>query len=155
MKQIRPTFLLIRTAAISEFRARNLQLITLGEQLLWLEWQLCSLVAHLDNNFSPIVVTCMQQLHDYHRESLLLCMRQRGNIALALTRMACELARGYSVGPRLQRRQVVEVFRVGRLDLGQESGRKLVRHIQPFRALQRVFQNIILGRIERFQHSRR
>ena len=35
----------------------------------------------------------MQQLHDYHREACLLCMRDRANIALALVRMACELSR--------------------------------------------------------------
>jgi hypothetical protein len=96
MKQLRPTFLLIRTAPITEFRARNPQIIALGERLLWLEWQLCSLVAHLDTNFSPIVITCMQQLHEYHRESLLLCMRKHANMALALTRMSCELARDVS-----------------------------------------------------------
>lgn len=87
------TIIQFDTEPMRKFRARNSHLVALGEDLLWLEWQLCSLVAHLDSVFTPIMRMGMQQLHAYHREACLLCMRGQATIALALVRMACELSR--------------------------------------------------------------
>jgi hypothetical protein len=65
-----------------------------GQRLvLLLEWQLVSLISHMDDKFSAMVCMCIQQLHRYHIESCLLSMRAHPNTAMALTRMACELSR--------------------------------------------------------------
>jgi hypothetical protein len=117
MKQNRPSFLVLNTEPIHQFREGNSKLTALGEDLLWLEWQLCSLVAHLGHAFTPITAMCMQQLHDYHREASLLCMRDRANVALALVRMACELSRDLVL---MSRDPTAEQLWLDREDLGKQ-----------------------------------
>ncbi|MFB9985332.1 hypothetical protein ACFSQQ_09595 [Mesorhizobium kowhaii] len=90
---MRPTFLVLSTEPISEFRKQNKTLISAGEDLLWLEWQLISIVLLAGDVFAPTARLALQELHSYHREACLLAMRKSPNVGLAMTRMACELSR--------------------------------------------------------------
>jgi hypothetical protein len=93
METDRPAFLTVDPTSISDFRHHAPDLAQSAEDLLLLEWQLVSLVAHMNDKFGATVNACIQQLHRYHIESCLLSMRNQSNIAMALTRMACELSR--------------------------------------------------------------
>jgi hypothetical protein len=123
MKQHRPTFQVLCTELMRKFRKRNSHLVALGEDLLWIEWQLCSLVAHLDSVFTPVTTMAMQQLHAYHREACLLCIRDQANVGLALVRMACELSRDLLL---MARDPQAEKLWLGREEQGNQY-RKLFR----------------------------
>jgi hypothetical protein len=86
-------FLSLDTKSVDDFRICQVSRAERLQELLSAEWALASLVAYSEKTFMISAVTAIQQLHDYHRESALLCIRKRPNVALALTRMACELAR--------------------------------------------------------------
>ena len=68
-------------------------LVSLAERLLILERELVNIMLLEKLAFSYLPIVGVQQLHDYHREAVLLCLRHHSNIGLALTRMACELGR--------------------------------------------------------------
>jgi hypothetical protein len=89
----RPQFLDIDVEAIKSFRSSHPYAASQTQELLWLEWVLFSLVCHSSASFTSLTAYSVNQVHEYHREASLLCMRGRPNIGLALTRMACELSR--------------------------------------------------------------
>lgn len=93
MEADQPKFLDIDVKSLEKFKSANAGLAAQAQELLWLEWMLVSLINHHIEAFTAFTSFCMQQVHEYHREAALLCMRGRANTGLALTRMACELSR--------------------------------------------------------------
>jgi hypothetical protein len=86
-------FLKVDAAPIENFCSAHPKIAVQTEKLLYFEWILVSLVTLSHASFSGFTPFCLHQIHDYHRESALLCMRGQANVGLSLTRMACELSR--------------------------------------------------------------
>jgi hypothetical protein len=86
-------FLLPSDTTIRDFRKQHGKKLILANLLLGFEWEPCSLIIKCEGEQHWLLPLHVQTIHDYHREALLCCMRNRSIIAMALMRMACELAR--------------------------------------------------------------
>ena len=93
MEPGQPQFLEIDVTPLEAFRNSHPEVASQTQELLRLEWVLFSLISHGSECFTAFTPYCVQQIHEYHREAALLCMRGPANTGLALTRMACELSR--------------------------------------------------------------
>lgn len=88
-----PQFLEIDVTPLETFHSSHPKITSQTQEFLWLEWVLFSLISHSTESFTAFTPYCVQQIHEYHREAALPCMRGPANIGLALPRMACELSR--------------------------------------------------------------
>ena len=104
-------FLDLHTDVIDRFRANQANRVGRLQELLMAEWALASLVAYSESIYTQSAVLAVQQLHDYHREAALLSIRKRPNVSLALTRMACELARDTLVFVRNEKTEGIWIKR--------------------------------------------
>jgi len=87
-------FLRPRTEQIKAYRKTNLHRVGLANLLLELEWELCSLLINCrEGEFDPWIRVNVQTIHEYHCETFLFLMRGKPVLAMAMMRMACELAR--------------------------------------------------------------
>jgi hypothetical protein len=87
-------FLRPRTEQIKAYRKTNLHRLWLANLLLELEWELCSLLINCrEGEFEPWIQVNVQTIHEYHCENFLFLMRGKPVLAMAMMRMACELAR--------------------------------------------------------------
>jgi hypothetical protein len=93
MADDRPDFLTLDVTSMEIFRRSHPEITSSIQELLWLEWVLFSLVIHSNERFTSSTSICLREIHAYHHESVLFCMRGLANLALGLTRMACELSR--------------------------------------------------------------
>jgi len=85
-------FLLPSVDQIRSYRKMHRREVDEANRLLGLEWKWCDFIIKLER-LDPLIAVHVQTVHEYHRGATMACMRGRAGIAMALMRMACELAR--------------------------------------------------------------